>query len=286
MLRSMVNLSLQPMLKFIRFIFTKTFWVNIGVYLVLLVIGIWAYFLYLGTKTNHGEQIHVPLLIGYHITEAQNILTQENLRDTVIDSIYVEDTPGGMVVEQNPDSGFAVKSGRKIYLTLSSYQAPKIPVPNLKSDSKRNAISQLTSMGFKIGELRYIPSICEDCVMSIEIDSNEIEPGTRLDIGTKLDLVLGGGASDQFVPVPYLIGTPLKQLENTVLNTGLILGSVVPDEEIEDSSKALVYKQMPEPGSGEVRIGTPINLFLTTDRNKLPENALDSLRTDSLYENQ
>jgi beta-lactam-binding protein with PASTA domain len=272
------------MLKFIRFIFTKSFWVNVGVFLVLLVIGIWGFFQYLGFKTNHGEEILVPSVIGYHITEAENIISQVQLNDTIIDSIYVEGSAGGMVVEQNPDSGFAVKSGRKIYLTLSSYQAPKIPVPNLKSDSKRNAISQLTSMGFKIGELKYIPSICEDCVMRIEIDSNEVEPGTRLNIGTALDLVLGGGASDQFVPVPNLLGSNLIEIKEKILQAGLILGSVVIDEDIaeDDTLNALVYKQIPAPASEDVYLGTPVSVFISTDHNKLPELSLDSLQQDSI----
>lgn len=269
------------MLKFIRFIFTKHFWLNVVLFLVLAVIGIWGFFQYLGIKTHHGEEIPVPSLIGYHLSEAENILEQESLNFVIIDSIYVEKTAGGMVVEQSPDSGFAVKEGRKIYLTLSSYQAPKIPLPNLKWDQKRNVIAQLTSMGFKIGELRYVPSVCEDCLERVEIDSVEIEAGTRLDIGTKIDLILGGGASDQFITVPYLIGTPLYTLEETVINTGLIVGSVIFDEELaaEDTAIAFVYKQIPEPGSADVYLGSPINLFITTDDNKLPDSTIDSLVT-------
>lgn len=261
------------MLRFIRFIFTKKFWINIGVYLVLLVLGITGYFYYLGVKTHHGEKIAVPHLIGYHITEAANLLQQNNLRDTIIDSIYVENKPGGMIVEQNPDSGLFVKDGRKIYLTLSSYNAPQIPVTNFKWEPKRNVITQLTSMGFKIGNIRYIPSVCEDCLEFIEIDSVKIEPGTMLDIGTKLDLVLGGGSSDQFMMVPNLLRTRLVDLHETVINTGLIMGSVVPDAEFdaEDSLKAMVYRQDPEFGTDSVFIGSAITLYLTTDSTKLPE---------------
>ncbi|MBD81611.1 MAG: hypothetical protein CL840_22015 [Crocinitomicaceae bacterium] len=274
------------MLKFIRFIFTKKFWVNIAVFLVLFVIGIWALFSHLGSRTLHGEEIKVPRLIGFHVSEIKNLLEQDGLNYAVMDSIYVEKSAGGMVVEQNPDSGMLVKNGRKIYVTLSSYTAPKIPVPNLKWDQKRNVIAQLSSMGFKIGNIRYIPSVCEDCLERIEIDSVELKSGTRLDIGTELDLVLGGGSSDQFIPVPYLIGTPLRALENTVINTGLILGSVVLDEEMssEDSSQAMVYKQSPEPGTEDVHLGTAMTVFVSTDYNKLPKNELDSASQTEQYE--
>ena len=267
------------MLKFIRFIFTKHFWINLAVFAVLFVIVLWGFFAYLGQKTLHGENIKVPLLIGYHVSEAENILKQEQLNYQVIDSIFVENTLGGMVVEQNPDSGFAVKQDRKIYLTLSAYRTPKIPLPNLKWDQKRNVIAQLTSMGFKIGTIRYIPSLCENCLEHIEIDSVKIEPGERLDIGTKLELVLGGGESDHFIAIPYLIGKSLVGLADTVTNTGLIIGSVILDEEftLEDSLNAKVYRQIPEPGSGEVFVGSAITLFLTTDDNKMPQIAFDSI---------
>jgi len=270
------------MRKFILFIFTKKFWVNLGVFLVLFVIGIWALFSYLDSRTLHGEEIKVPLVMGYHITEAGNLLEQEQLGYKIMDSIYVEKLAGGMVVEQNPDSGMMVKEGRKIYVTLSSYATPKIPVPSVNSDQKRNVIAQLTSMGFKVGKIRYVPSICEDCLLYFEIDSVKVKPGTRLDIGSKLDLVLGGGASDQFIPIPYLINERLIGLEETVLNTGLIPGSIVVDGEFssEDSIQAFVYKQIPEPGGNDVHLGSAITLFVTTDHNKLPNGELDTLQND------
>ena len=271
------------MRKFILFIFTKTFWVNIGVFLVLFVIGIWTLFSFLNKRTLHGEEIKVPLIIDYHITEVKNLLEQDQLSFKIIDSIYVENLAGGMVVEQNPDSGMMVKDGRKIYLTLSSYSTPKISLPNLHSDDKRNAIAQLTSMGFRIGNIRYVPANGMDYIKWIEINSVKIEPRTRLDIGTKIDLVLaGGGVSEQFIKIPYLINSPLVGLDKTVLNTGLIVGSLIFDEEFspEDSLKAVVYKQAPSTDDEDVHLGSAINLFITTDYNKLQENGLDSLQNE------
>lgn len=235
--------------------------------------------MYLDNKTLHGDNIKVPLLIGYHVSEIENILVNEQLNYQIIDSIYVENTLGGMVVEQNPDSGFAVKKDRKIYVTVSAYKTPKIPLPNLKWDQKRNVIAQLTSMGFKIGPIRYIPSLCENCLEHIEIDSIEVKPGERLDIGTELELILGGGKSEHFITVPYLIGKSLIGLTDTVTNAGLIVGSVILDEEFttEDSIKAKVYRQIPEPGSGEIFVGSAVTLFLTTDDNKMPQTSFDSI---------
>ncbi len=249
---------------------------------MLFVIGIWVLFSFLDKRTLHGEEIKVPLITGYHITEVKNLLEQDHLSFKIMDSLYVENLAGGMVVEQNPDSGMMVKDGRKIYLTLSSYSTPKISLPNLHSDDKRNAIAQLTSMGFRIGNIRYVPANGIDYIKWIEINSVKIESGTRLDIGTKIDLVLAGGTSDQFIKIPYLINSPLVGLEKTVLNTGLIVGSLIFDEEFsaEDSLNAVVYKQVPSPSDEDVHLGSAINLFITTDYNKLQENGLDSLQNE------
>lgn len=264
--------------------FTRAFWVNMGVYFLLLVAAIYALFAYLDSYTLHGEEIKVPDLRGYHISEVENLLESNSLQHVIMDSIFVENEDGGMVMEQIPDSGFMVKKDRKIYLTVSSYQAPKIPLPNLKYDDKRNVIAQLSSMGFKIDSIRYVPSECEDCLEFVEIDNEMVEPGDRLDIGSALVLVFGGGAGDQFVAIPNLLGLGMYEANEMVINAGLKVSVMVPDKEFspEDSILGFVYRQIPEPSyEPTAYLGTSIQLFVTTDDNKRPELAIDTIPENS-----
>ena len=247
---------------------------HIGAYAVLVCIMLYGLFSYLNSYTLHGEELAVPNIRGYHISEVEHLLANESLGFVVVDSIYVEKVGGGMVMEQIPDSGFLVKMDRKIYLTLSAYQAPKIPLPNLKFDDRRNVIAQLRAIGFKVDSISYIPSECVDCLEFIEIRGKRIPPGTKLDIGTSLALVLGGGKSDQFVPIPYLGGMSMADALETTKQAGLKISVMVLDAEFtaSDSLNAFVYKQIPAPTNNpSAYLGSPIQLFFTTDDNKRPE---------------
>lgn len=272
------------MIKFIRFIFTRKFWINIGVYVLLLFALIYGLFAYLNSYTLHGKEIKVPHLRGYHISEIESILSAEKLTHIIVDSIYVENENGGMVTEQIPDSGFMVKEGRKIYLTVSAYNTPKIPLPNLKFDDKRNVIAQLTAIGFKIDSISYIPSECEDCLEFVEINGKRIKPGARIDIGSSLDLIFGGGKSDQFTSIPNLLGMSWFDAEETIKQTGLKISVVVPDKEFsaEDTATSFVYKQIPEASiEPTAYLGSSIQIFVSTEDNKRPTLPIEETPNES-----
>lgn len=272
----------MALVKIIKFIFSKAFWVSIGVYIILAIIGIWCLLMYLDVVTLHGQVIKVPNLRSFHETELENILKVEKLGYEIMDSVFVEKQEGGIVVEQSPDSGAFVKEGRKIYITISAYDAPKVTIPNLQYDDKRNVIAQFQSIGLRVGKISYVPSACTDCLERVEIDSIQVEPGTRLDQGTTVDLVFGGGESDQFIPMPVLIGLDFLELKEKVLQAGLVIGSAVCDSEFtsEDSLKAKVFKQIPDFKNEEILfLGSAVQVFLTTDSNKIPEIPIESEET-------
>ncbi len=275
----------MALVRIIKFIFSKAFWVSIGVYLVMVIVGIWALLTYLDVITLHGETIKVPDLRSFHETELENYLKSQKLSYQIMDSVFVEKSQGGLVIEQKPDSGAFVKEGRKIYVTISAYNAPQVSLPNLKYDDKRNVIAQFQSIGLKVGNISYIPSVCVDCLERVEIDSTELEPGTKLNQGSSVDLVFGGGKSDQFTPVPILIGMTMEEAKEKVMQAGLIIGSMVTDEEFtaEDSSNARIYRQIPDYKNDEILfLGSAVQVFLTLDSNKIPEIPIDSLQTEDV----
>ena len=272
----------MALIKIIKFFFSKAFWVSIGVYIVLLLIGIWCLLMYLDVVTLHAETIKVPDLRSYHQTELKNILEVEKLGFEIMDSVFVEKQQGGIVIEQTPDSGAFVKEGRKIYVTISAYDAPKVTIPNLQDDDKRNVIAQFQSIGLRVGNISYVPYHCTDCLVRVEIDHIIIEPGSRLDQGTTVDLVFGGGKSDQFIPMPVLIGLGFEEVREKLMQAGLIISSAVCDADFteEDSSKAKIFKQIPDFNNDEILfLGSAVQVFLTTDSNKIPEIPIDRLET-------
>jgi len=279
-------------MKLIRFLFSKTFWANVLVALVLGALLLWGISAALEAYTMHQENIQVPALDKMSITQAEQALAEKNLKYEVIDSSEFDPGfPRGSVVNQYPKAGGFVKEGRVIKLTVNPLQARKVAVPNLIEKTRRRAIYDLTSKGFKVGELQYVPYIGKDVVVDIKHNGKSVVSGAKFVKGTVIDLVLGQGLGNELIRSPYLRWLTAEEAENKLKSKSLNLGSTIWDEEITDTSLALVYRQYPEPSlEPAVKPGEAVDIWLTNDYTKIPNDSLlyqnptatDSLYTDSL----
>jgi len=117
-----------------------------------------------------------------------------NLDFLVIDSAsYNPKYPKKSVIEQTPEAGSFVKEKRKIYLTLNPSKYRDIIIPDLNGKSKRQAITQLQSKGFKIGKFYYIPDIGKDVIRGLKSNGKKLKPGSKLEKNAVIDLILGDG---------------------------------------------------------------------------------------------
>lgn len=165
--------------------------ISILVAVVFLIIGLSKWMDY---YTKHDQKIQVPNLEKLTISETEKVLEEMNLSLVVIDSAsFNPKYPPKSVIEQDPSPGDFVKEHRKIYLTLNPSTYSKITVPNVINQTKRQVVTQLKSMGFRIGKELYIRDLGLDVVRSMEIGSKEIQPGDRLPKNTAIDLIMGDG---------------------------------------------------------------------------------------------
>ena len=149
---------------------------------------------FLSFKTNHDQKIVVPDLAKLSLEEADQLLKKENLKFKVIDSAsFNPDFPPNSVMEQNPEAGDFVKDGRKIYLTLNASSYRKVAIPELIGKTKRQVVTHLKSIGFRIGSSNYIPDIGRDVVRKLTVGGNEVKPGDLIPKNTVIDLVSGDG---------------------------------------------------------------------------------------------
>ena len=181
-------------MSFFRFLISKSFFIQIMIAVIglsLLVIGMkW----WLGYTTNHEQKIQVPNLNKMSLSNVEKTLKELHLDFLVIDSAsYNPKYPKKSVIEQTPESGSFVKEKRKIYLTLNPSKYRDITVPNLNGKSKRQAITQLQSKGFKIGEFFYIPDIGKDVIRGLKSNGKKLKPGSKLEKNGVIDLILGDG---------------------------------------------------------------------------------------------
>ncbi len=143
--------------------------------------------------THHNESIVVPDLRGYTVEEVAQILDNKHLRFEVIDSVYIKGKKPGSVIEQIPAAESNVKEGRIIFLSINSLTVKKIPIPDVRDQSTRQATATLTAMGFNISQIVEVPSEYKDLVVAVVYKGSKILPGQKLPIGANLILNVGDG---------------------------------------------------------------------------------------------
>jgi len=226
----------------------RKFWLQFLGLNLILVIGFLAA---LNNYTSHGEAIEVPQLVGKSLEEAESILGELELDAVVVDSQFSEGLAPASVVASDPFSGFFVKKGRRIYLTLNLVNIPMVSLPQLTDLSLRKATLDLQNKGLKVGQLIYQPDIAHNVVLSGQRNGLTLDSGTLLPRGTTVDLVIGVGNMDHLVKVPSLIGLTLDEARILLAESALSLGLVNYLGEVADSSKAQIVRQRPMPGGNK-----------------------------------
>ncbi|NTW34187.1 MAG: PASTA domain-containing protein, partial [Bacteroidetes bacterium] len=177
----------------LEFVKSRKFLIHLGLSILISLIFIWIASLFLGVFTQHGSEITVPNLTGLKIEELDDYLSDRNLNYEIIDSVYNIKERKGTVISQDPYPNSKVKSGRKIYVTVVSILPEQTTVPDLKDLTLRQSIAVLETYGLKIGKLEYIPDIARNAVLKQKYKGRIIEPGTMVEKGSLIDVVLGKG---------------------------------------------------------------------------------------------
>ena len=224
--------------------FQKHPWVThalkaIGISLVIVIIV----FIILKKYGRVGDEYPTPYVVGSYIDE---LPTDDglDLQYVVIDSIYQQGKRGGYILRQDPDSGAMIKTGRKIYLTITAYVPDNAIVPDLRSISVRHAISQLENAGLHGGKLVFVDDP-HHVVLEQKYKGRTVNEGRRLEKGAMVDLVVGRGSGSAQSIVPYLVGMSPTKARRSILSASLNVGAEHYDG-ITDMSRAIVYKQSPE----------------------------------------
>ncbi len=181
-------------MSFFRFIRSRSFFIQIGIAIVGVLLVVFVLQFWLGITTNHDQKIEVPDLNRMSLSEVESKLNELDLDFIVIDSAsFNPKYPKQSVIEQFPEAGDFVKEKRKIYLTLNPSKYRDITIPDLNGRTKRQAMSQLQSIGFVIGEFEYVPDIGKDVVRGLKSNGKRLKPGNKLPKNSAIDLVLGDG---------------------------------------------------------------------------------------------
>ncbi|MER3373453.1 MAG: PASTA domain-containing protein [Allomuricauda sp.] len=182
------------MKQFFNFLKSKTFFIQLGLAVVAVVVLVLLALQWLKGTTNHGEFVEVPDFSRMSVSEMREAVEDAGLRYQVLDSSnYNPDYPRFSILEQNPDAGSKVKSNRKIYFTVNPSGYKKVTVPDIIQVTQRNASSMLRAVGLEVERVTYIDELGKDMVYNMKHKGKYVKPGDKLPKTSKVELICGNG---------------------------------------------------------------------------------------------
>jgi eukaryotic-like serine/threonine-protein kinase len=259
-------------MSFKEFIISRVFLKQLGIAAVLITIMIFVVLKALQNYTNHGVSYPVPDFSGMTEQEAFEAAKNKNVIVEIADSVYSNEAPPGVVVDQIPNAGFKVKENRVVFLTLNSTMPEQVALPQLTNISFRQALVWAENSGLKIGQITYQPSEFNDLVLKVQIGAKEIYPGELLYKGATIDLIIGRIHGNTEVPLPDLTGLTRDEARNYLMNFMLNMGVILYDASVitqNDSINARVWRQIPSPDmTRNVYTGSSVDIWVSVDSTK------------------
>ena len=182
------------MKNFFKFLISKSFLIQIGLALVVLLIIILGTLTWLKSTTNHGDMVEVPDFSKMSVLDMRKAIEDADLRYEVLDSAnFNPEYPRFSIIEQNPKAGNSVKEGRKIYFTVNPSGYKKVTVPNVIQVTQRNAQSMLRAVGLDVERVTYIDEIGKNMVYYVKYKGKRVTEGQKIPKTSKVELVCGNG---------------------------------------------------------------------------------------------
>jgi len=255
----------------LKYITHRPLWVNMTSAIVLMVFLFVLFIISLNFLTHHGRSRSVPLVVGKSFAEAQKILDKQGFDIVIQDSVYVDTLPPMAVIKQVPESDAVVKVNRTVYLTLNRSKPPMIDMPNLIGYSYRNAEVNLANAGLKVGDTIYKADFAKNSVLDQLFKGEHISPGTKIQMGSPITLVLGTGVGETQFNVPNLVGWTYGEAKAKLEGYSLNILVVQADPSVKDTLSAYIYRQDPPRFDEEgkplrIRTGQLISVWLSAEK--------------------
>ncbi|MEI7595397.1 MAG: PASTA domain-containing protein [Bacteroidota bacterium] len=166
-----------------------------------IIIALWIILKMIASYANHNDILIVPDLSKMAVEDVDKLFEEKNLdlKYEIIDTIYKENFPKGVIAEQDPISGSKVKPERIIYLTVTSKTKEITKMPNLIDLSLKQATTILESNGLRLGRLEYVKDIAENAVLRQQYKGHEITAGSQIEKGATINLVVGKGINNKSI---------------------------------------------------------------------------------------
>ena len=229
-----------------KFITNKPFWVNLLVAISITMLLIFLVLKTLGWITKHGEYLKVPAITGMKTDEAISLLKKQGFDVYIQDSVFTDTAKRGVVLKQLPDPNATVKINRTVFITVNRYTAPMVSMPRLEGQNLSFALTMLERNHLKLGDTIYRPDFMLGSVLEQHYNGMRIAEKTKIQWGSPITLIIGGGLETKLMAVPSLIGMTYADAKAYLAENGIGLGAVIPEGSLTDTAAAFIVQQRPE----------------------------------------
>jgi len=216
-----------------------------------------------------GTTQEVPSVLGKPSAEGIGLLEQADLEGVEAEKKADPKAPEGTVLAQNPVPGSLVKSGRRVYLTVSGGEL-LVEVPSLRGLSLRDARFALERVGLHLGPVGYEVS-ATFFVNTIMDQSPAI--GGKSARGSQVRVTVSQGNDPGDLKSPDLVGKTLNEAKKLLLDQGFHTGRITYQTGV-DLIPNTVIDQYPRPGEAAGPERT-VDLFVArlgpSDKRPAPE---------------
>lgn len=206
-------------------------WGNLAAMALVVALACYGLKYWLGVYTHHGEAIEVPDLRQKSFKDAQHILRGLGLDVTVSDTGYVKTLSPDCILEQTPEPGARVKSGRMVTVIVNAAHSPMITLPDIIDNSSlREAMAKLSAMGFKVGKPEYIPGE-RDWVYGVTVRGRQVVAGERISVDDVVTVQAGSGIRDESDSIEYVDIDDFEPVNEGDVDEFQVVTAPMPSEE-------------------------------------------------------
>lgn len=190
------------------------FVLNLLLAVILVCALIWGTLKWLDVYTRHNQAVVVPDVKGLELQEAAEFFNSNNLRYSVIDSVFSKGVKPGAIVELVPSAGSKVKEGRIVFITVNAFTAEMATIPEVEDLSFREAYARLRARGFEKIEIEYVPGDFKDLAIAVLRDGRVLQKGEHVPLNAALILQVSSG-EEEIIPADSLLleNPPAQSLE-------------------------------------------------------------------------
>jgi beta-lactam-binding protein with PASTA domain len=189
--------------------------------------------------------VTVPSFVGQTVSDASTEVARLHLTSTVVSHTTSDKYPKNVVINQQPESGTAVREGRQVSFVISDGIVARL-MPDLRYQSLREVNVDLARSRLQLGKTSYVKS---DVVPEGHVVDQDPSPLANVSEGDTVDLVLSKGGVAT-LRVPDLVGMNVDQARAAADKAGIKLGQIVwTPLGSGGPAHGQVARQVPAPGS-------------------------------------